>query len=110
MPPNKPRGNATIKSNRGPVVPADAISLLSGVNFGSVVKMLAALHALQEFTGTDIETLVRLSDVPLERVQPERSEDADRARATRGLIEDLVDSEQFDELDEILHLRGRFGA
>lgn len=109
-------GIPTIVFNKKPVVAADAISLLSGVNFGSVEKVIAALHILTEastqlpqFAGTDSQTLIRLSDVPTHRVIVGAVEDSRRATNTLEACEAIVDSNKFIYLDDVLKLRGRFG-
>ena len=87
-----PKGYAVLSHRRLPVVAADAIVLLSGVNFISVVKVLAAIEAMQNYAGTDANLLVDLSNVPTERCHPEKDEDADRAYATREYCEAVVDA------------------
>lgn len=94
-------------SNRG-VVAADAITLLSGVNFGSVEKVLAAIQLIHEYSGTDLQALLKLSDVPLERVNPTEPQYEARARATRAFCEDAAVSREADAYAQVLHLDGRF--
>lgn len=109
-------GVPTIVFNKNPVVAADAISLLSGVNFGSVEKVIAALHILTrastelpQFAGTDAQTLVMLSNVPTHRVIVGDLADTRRAVNTLQACEAIVDSGKFTDLDDVLKLRGRFG-
>jgi hypothetical protein len=100
-------GIPVIKHKGHEVVAADALALISGANFGSVVKVLAGLHALQAFTGGDLRQLVELSNVPTERVQMDALGDSERRAATRILCEDIAASGRFAYLEDILHLRGR---
>lgn len=92
------------------VVPVDAIVLLTGVNFGSVRKVLAGIHALQRFTGVSPDALVDLENVPARRIYPEDPRDQDRAEATRDLCLDLITLLDVSDIDTILHLGERFGA
>lgn len=104
-----PHGRAKIISPDGrDVVSADAIALLSGVNFGSVEKVIAAVLAIQEFSGTELNQLVNLTDVPLQRVSIGNPHHANRASATRAFCEALVASGRYADLEELLHLQGRF--
>lgn len=108
-------GIPTVVFDKKPVVAADVISLLSGVNFGSVEKVIAALHILTkcadmpQFAGTDAQALIRLSDVPTHRVIVDDPEDTRRATNTLAACEAIVDSGAFTYLDDVLKLRGRFG-
>lgn len=103
-----PMGRPAITHNSSAVVAADAVSLLSGVNFGSVEKVLAALQLIHEFSGTDLQALVKLADIPLERVNPAEPQYRARARATRALCEDIAVSRVSDKYAQVLHLDGRF--
>lgn len=102
-------GRPTINFKDRQVVSADAIALLSGVNFGSVEKMLAAIYALHRFTGTDVEELVRLSDAPLHRVVLDDYRDTVRAKNTLALVFAVVDSSVAVEVEDIIKVRSRFG-
>lgn len=104
-----PHGRAKIISPDGrDVVSADAIALLSGVNFGSVEKVIAAVLAIQEFSGTELNQLVNLTDVPLQCVSIGNPHHANRASATRAFCEALAASGRYADLEELLHLQGRF--
>ena len=71
------------------VVAADAITLLSGITFGSVVKVLAAIEAVRMTTGADIADIVNLANVPIERVVFDGTKDA-RIRATDEFVNRVV--------------------
>jgi hypothetical protein len=104
-------GIPQIRHKRRGVVAADAIALLSGVNFASVVKVLAAIDAVRNFSEEYVEDIVDLQSIPLERADPARDIDAERAQATREFCEDLVKADVHDEEAEaILNLKNRFGA
>ena len=103
-------GKPVIKYGKHSVVAADALSLLSGVNFGSVVKMLAALNALHSFTAVDMQALADYGNVPTERVQPDDVYDQIRADATLALCKGIADSRKYPHLEGVLKLRGRFNG
>lgn len=104
-----PHGRAKIISPDGrDVVAADAIALLSGVNFGSVEKVIAAILAIKEFSGTELYQLVNLTDVPLQRVSIGNPHHANRASATRAFCGAIAASGDYADLEELLHLQGRF--
>lgn len=104
-----PHGRARIITPDGrDVVAADAIALLSGVNFGSVEKVIAAIMAIEEFSGTQLYLLVNLPDVPLQRVSIGNPHHANRASATRAFCEAIAASGKYDDLEKLLHLQGRF--
>jgi hypothetical protein len=90
------------------VVAADAVALLSGVNFSSVEKVLVAAHLIKEFSGTDLDTLLNLGDVPLSRVDLYSPEDRPRADATRLFCESVAAHKLGEKFENTLHLRGRF--
>lgn len=92
------------------IVAADAIALLSGVNFASVEKVIAAMAVIAEYSGADPALLMNLSDVPMERVRLSDPIHAIRAMNTRELCEDIAASGRYHSLDELLHLSGRFRA
>lgn len=105
-----PTGRPAIHNDGFPVVTLDAVALLSGVNFGTVEKVFAALIAIQSHGCVPMSTLVKFNDMPLERVLLDNPRDQDRAIATRKLCEDIANCGEFDYLDHILKLRGRFPA
>ena len=90
------------------VVPADVLALLSGVNFGSVEKVLAALKVLHENSGTDLSLLTDLSGVPLHRVVLHDSRFRTRAENTLRVCEELSDRCIDKDVSEILNLAQRF--
>ena len=104
-------GMPAFKHNQMPVVAGDAIILLSGVNFGSVEKVLAAVHAISQYAGTDSSILTSLPALPLRGINAayvDTEQQANRILATRRFCEDLVDSEAYPYLEGILKLRARF--
>lgn len=97
--------------NEGGARSADAIALLSGVNFKSVVRVLAAITAIHD-SGIPLDDLVRFSDIPTAPVEFDgATDDAEfdnRAWATEALIIALVDSHSADYLDYVLRINRRF--
>jgi len=98
-------GNPTIN---GEVVPADAIALLSGVNFSAVAKVLAAIELIAEHAGMSSDLLCYLDDIPLDRVIVGEPEYNFRASKTREFVQSLADEWHGSDAGELLHLRGRF--
>jgi hypothetical protein len=88
-------------------VAADVITLLSGVNFGSVVKVLAAIDVLATHLGIDPADVVAFGSVPLERAQFEGNHEA-RVQATEALLREIIVCAQHDELEYVLKHRARF--
>lgn len=101
-------GKPTIDHKGAHVVSADAIALLAGVNFGSVEKVMAALDAINRYSGTDMELLTDLEAVPLERVDLYSKGDAERAGNTKAFCKALVRTRRFFYLEDILKLEARF--
>ena|GEM_PF-3835721 len=101
-------GKPTIDHHGAHVVSADAIALLAGVNFGSVEKVMAALDAINRYSGTEMELLTDLEAVPLERVDLYSKSDAERAGNTKEFCKALVRTRQFSYLEDILKLEARF--
>lgn len=104
-------GRPTIEYAGERVLAADVLALLSGVNFGSVEKVLAAIHAIHEYAGTPHAELVQLEDVPLVRVNVRDVSDAERARRARELCEDIAECKTlygYAEVDALLYLTDRF--
>lgn len=88
----KDGGRAVMLGARAePVVPADAIALVAGVNFATVEKVIAAIYIIGEFSGTGTDELVNLENVPRKKVNHDSGVDADRIRVTREFCEDLAD-------------------
>lgn len=84
------------------VVAADAIALLSGVNFSTVERVLAALHVIQDYSDTEAGKLIDLGAVPLKRVQPEDRGDIYRAVSTRTFFENLIASGRYRSYQNVL--------
>lgn len=77
------------------VVSADAIAMLSRVNLGSVIKVIAALEALERHMlpkGINLSQLVRLADAPLHAPSFISSDavDADRVRGNANIVADVL--------------------
>lgn len=92
---------------------ADALALLSGVNFSSVVKVLAAIEALKK-TGLTAEEIVKFQSIPLIPVDFDGvhldGEHEARAEATDNLVSSIVKSGQANYLDYVLRLERRFSG
>lgn len=84
------------------VIAADVVALLSGVNFSTVERVLAALYVVQDYTGTDPAKLIDLEAVPLKRVHPEDHEDMYRAVSTHTLFEDIITSGRYRSYQNVL--------
>ena len=91
------------------VVAVDAIALLAGVNYGSVVKVLAAIEAIKIHTGQSADSIVAFTDSPTEPVHFDGTDTA-RIDATDKFIHDLVNNSQVAFLDYALRHRQRFGV
>ncbi|CAG9165209.1 hypothetical protein LMG23992_00353 [Cupriavidus laharis] len=88
---------------------ADVIALLSGVNYGSVVKVLAAVEAIRTGTGTPLEDIVTFMNIPTEAVVFDGTNDA-RIIATDRLVHDLVNNPALDFLEYALRHKYRHGV
>jgi len=88
-------------------VAADVLALLSGVNFNSIVKVVAAIHALHQYSGTPIPPLLNLSAVPLNRVEVDDPAYAGRMENTLRVCRAIAENAD-DTIDDILFLQGRF--
>ncbi len=98
-------GYPRISHHGKPVVAADAVALLSRCNYGSVEKVLVALAVLQDYTGLSLASLVKLSDIPLERVHPERTTDKERAVNSVCLVRDIAQERYPHDIEYLLYLR-----
>jgi hypothetical protein len=87
----------------------DVLALLSGVNFGSVVKVLAAIEAIKTHLKIPVEDIVRFANIPTESVAFD-GKHADRIEATDRLVHDLVNDGNTDYLEYALRHRYRHGA
>lgn len=58
----------------------DAVAYLSGVNYGSVVKVFAALNALLQSEGVPVPAILHYSNVPTTPVTPYGTDAVSRAR------------------------------
>lgn len=86
---------------------ADTVALLSGVNLGSVVKVLAAVDALSKHLNVSANDLVCHEDMPV--VAPKfDGTDANRVESTRKLAGEVAADPRLEYLREALHLGDRF--
>lgn len=111
-----------IQDTQETFVPVDAITLLSGVNFGSVEKVLAAIAVLQRSTSVDIRDLASFYRCPTEKVAMNNPQHAERAMSTRQLVDRVVsewveyapptpyEAQYHQDVDDVLHITGRFGG
>lgn len=101
-------GIPTLPVNGEPsVVVADAVALLSGVNFSSLVKVFAALEAIKAVSG--VTDLTNFAEVPLLRVDPSDSQFSERAERTDAFVKMVArDPGLSPELREALKLAERF--
>lgn len=102
------QGRPIVLSNGRQFVPADAIALLSGVNFGSVEKVIAAIEALRQYSGTDMDELLSLSRVPTERVVLGDERYAKRETETIMLCRGIARTNKVKAIQDMLHLYERF--
>jgi hypothetical protein len=103
-------------------VPVDVLCLLSGVNFGSVEKVLAAIAVLRESTGVDAGALASFYYCPTEKVALSNPAHTERAMAARTLVDRVTrawvdhtpttvyEAEYREDIEQVLHLRSRFGG
>lgn len=103
-------------------VPVDAICLLSGVNFGSVEKVFAAIAMLQHVTNTDIRDLASFYRTPKDRVSLSNPQHAARALAAREVVDRVTqawasdvpatayEAEYREDVSRVLHAENRFGG
>lgn len=104
-----PNGRALPGERSRGAVAVDAIALLAGVNYGSVVKVLAAIRAVRDHTDIPVEIITDFCDAPTEPVQFDGRHDT-RVQATDALIHDIVNDESIEYLDYVLRHRARFRA
>lgn len=104
-----PSGRAMPNQPNRDAVATDAIALLSGVNFGSVVKVLAAIEAIRAHTGIEPNDIVKFTDVPTEPVQFDGTFES-RVTATDELVGSIVRGNKANFLDYVLRHKKRFGA
>ncbi|MEG1121234.1 MAG: hypothetical protein RSE62_03425 [Citrobacter sp.] len=68
------------------VVAADALALLSGVSFGSTIKVMLALNLIHTATGHSFDQLLAVESLP---TAPPVSED--RFDSTRDFVHTVID-------------------
>ncbi|WP_224078069.1 hypothetical protein [Cupriavidus laharis] len=71
------------------VVAVDVIALLSGVNFGSVIKIIAAIEAMCIHLNKQPEEVVRFKNASMEPVEFDGHHEA-RIAATDDMIHEIV--------------------
>lgn len=87
---------------------ADTIALLSGVNLGSVVKVLAALEAIKlTVPMPPAAKIERVLDIPLSAPRFDGTEHQ-RVEGTKALVQRVCENPRVVYLDSILHLSSRF--
>lgn len=90
-------------------VSTDVVAMLSGVNFGSVVKVFAAIEAVRIHLGAAPEDIVRFGDIPLESVHS--AEDPhNRYEATELIVNEMARSREIDFLDYVLRHKRRIAT
>ncbi len=72
------------------IVLTDAVAYLSGVNYGSVVKVIAAIEAVARATDTPMVDCVDFGCVPTTPVTPHDPECRTRLRETDKFVRSLV--------------------
>lgn len=85
-----------------PVVAADLVATLSGVAFGSVLKVIMAIHAIEEHTESSFR------DILDPRALPTELADDCRWRETEKYVLPLVDKITDKDVRNILRLNNRF--
>lgn len=101
-------GRPVIDRPTGPVIAADAIALLAGANYQTVVKVIAAIAAIQTVSGVPLEELLNFTYVPLEPVNCSDPGESDRAAATMCFIDDVAQTKDLQYLDYVLMQSRRF--
>lgn len=89
-------------------VAADAIALLSSVDFESVEKVLAAIRAIHQYSGIDMEELLELVNVPLQRVVLGDERFASREIAAIMVCLRIARATTDPEINDLLQLADRF--
>lgn len=103
----EPDGELLPNSN---VIACDVLAYLSGVNYGSVVKVIAAMHALKGYTDLTLEEVAgRFESVPTEAPQPGNPAHKQRLRNTDRFVRGIVATGFADPYDSLLRSTVRFG-
>lgn len=90
------------------IVACDALAYLSGVNYGSVVKVLAAIDALYRATNVAVDCIVDIDAAPTTALQVNNKEHRQRVRETDILVRNLVKRGFADQHQDLLKLSARF--
>jgi hypothetical protein len=86
------------------IVPTDAVALLAGVSFGSVVKVFWALNAIHDAQAGPYAALLESSLIPAEQATAERREN------TARFVSHILGQSMDPEVESALKLRQRFGC
>lgn len=97
-----------INPSKSPARAADVISLLSGVNYSAIIKVLAAIDLLAMRTEFSAEDLTYFADAPLARPLVGLPEFKERTDAAAALCEQLADGPYDPLTDPILGTTRRF--
>lgn len=97
------------------VIASDAIAYLSGVNYGSVVKVLAAAAAVDEFLyvesdGEDESDILDMRGVPTTAPQPGNPAHSRRLAVTDTFVRKVVASGIASKYRDLLDKLPRFAA
>lgn len=104
----EPDGELLANSN---VVACDALAYLSGVNYGSVVKVIAAMHAIAAYTELNVEDVAgRFESVPTQSPQPGNPEHKMRLRETDRFVRAVIKQGFALPYEDLLRTRVRFPA
>lgn len=90
------------------IVNSDVIALLSGVNYSSVEKVLAAIRIIQQETGASFEDIVEFTSAATQSVRPDDPEYGERAKAALSFCQEVARDEDYAYTDYVLHLHRRF--
>lgn len=91
------------------LVAVDAVSMLSGVNFGSVVKVFAAIQLVTNELGLRMDQVVRAEDMPVQPCKFDGSTTS-REQETALFAELILKSPINPHLKEYLNLRRRLAS
>lgn len=87
----------------GGVLPTDAVALLAGVNFGSVVRVMWAIDAIKSATTMSYEDILNVDRIP--KTFP----DAERYSVTPVFVEKILSCNLSPSVAAILNTKRRFG-
>lgn len=91
------------------LVAVDAVSMVSGVNFGSVVKVFAALELISQELGLPMDRVVRSEDMPASPCKFDGSTKS-REDETAHFVELMMKSPLNPHLKKYLNLHRRLAT